>query len=209
MSAFGRGTPAGNLIHNLYNKPSMPSTFDEDLARRLADARMKREAEARPKVKPIPKSQAHIKAPRMTGRRAAPYTEMVKLHPLPPHYGRKAAAQIEAEMAQDACQPIVFPDRKFISPADKQELQTWMEYDGDVPVIAPPPPRPPTPPPVVPMSKKKLFVEIVKEIDERKDFLTEMRSLGKAGEIEAKVKQEISQRLVELKKLDRLIKEEE
>lgn len=49
---------------------------------------------------------------------------------------------------------------------------------------------------------EQLAMQITKEIDERREYLEEMRNLGICAEKEGKIKAEISQRLLELKRLD-------
>lgn len=207
-TAFGRGTAAGNLLHKLYHKPSKPSTFDAELAARLAHMRELREAEENPKPKVIPKSRAKVKVPRMTGRR--PRVNADEIPTCSAYYrpNRKPEYVIKAEMEAEPTFRLPPINQKHIGPKEKERFAQWMEFDGDIPQVPPPRQRPPTPPPQPDLDVKELFDAIVDEIQERKDFLEEMRSLGRGLEVEAKIKQEISQRVVELKKLDRIIKAE-
>lgn len=210
VKAFGRGTPAGNALYKLYYKPTAVSTLDPELAKRLAEMRRQREAEAKPKPKVVPKSKARVSVPKLRGRPSA-VDEGNRAPRLSTRIfvGKKPQAAIAEEMAaQGPTSPP--PDTKMkISPEDKQRLQLLMEYNGEIPEKLPTPPKPkppPSPPPE--LTTKALYVKIVAEIDERKEFLEEMRSLGKAKDYEVRIRQEISQRLAELKKLDRIIAEE-
>ena len=52
------------------------------------------------------------------------------------------------------------------------------------------------------------FETLLAEVDERQQFLAEMRALGKAGDYEAAIKRELSTRLSRLKVLDQQRKAE-
>eukprot|EP00906_Rhabdomonas_costata_P032153 RCo045317 len=208
VKAFGRGTPAGNALYKLYHRPSAPSTLDPELAKRLAEMRKQREAEAHPKPKVVPKSKAHVSVPKLRGRPSA-VDEGNRVSRMPLRFGgKKPAAAIAEEMA---CQPPPSPppdSKMHISPEEKQNFQLLMEYNGEIPEKLPTPPKPRPPSPPAQLTSKALYVRIMAEIDERKEFLEEMRALGKAKEYEVKIRQEISQRLAELKRLERIIAEE-
>eukprot|EP00667_Euglena_gracilis_P017206 EG_transcript_18099 len=201
---FGRGSAAGSLIYNLYHKPTKESTFDEELACRLAKMREERELLEHPKEKPIPKSRAKVRVPRMTGRRPVDPDSVPSFRYYRPI--RRSEAAIKAEMQAQAGLKLPPIDKKYIPPEEKDRLARYMEYDGDVPVVVAPPPRPAPPPPRKPLDVQELFDEVVEEIREREEFLAEMRALGRAADVEVKVKQEISQRVAELKRLDRFLK---
>ena len=209
VSAFGRGSAVGKLLHTLYHKPTKPSTFDADLAAKLKVMRELRELEAAPKPKVVPKSRAKVKVPRLTGRRSQINADGSEIPRMPAYYrpNRRPENIIKAEMQADPICRLPPIHKKFISPEDKQRFQTQMEFNGEIP--EPKPPRPP-PAPVLQadLSVHELFDEILEEIEERKLFLEEMKSMGRLAEVEAKIKQEISQRVQELKKLDRIIKAE-
>lgn len=78
--AFGRGTPAGNAVYNLYNgKKNMDSTLDPELLARLQKMRKEKEEAERNTVKPkvTPKSQAYVNVPKPTNGRKPPSAEQV------------------------------------------------------------------------------------------------------------------------------------
>eukprot|EP01012_Entosiphon_sulcatum_P040366 TRINITY_DN5400_c0_g1_i1.p1 TRINITY_DN5400_c0_g1~~TRINITY_DN5400_c0_g1_i1.p1 ORF type:complete len:221 (-),score=40.51 TRINITY_DN5400_c0_g1_i1:145-807(-) len=207
--SFGRGTPAGDAIFKLYHKPTAPSTFDAELAKRLEEARIKREAEANPKPKVVPKSRAHVNVPKPTGRPSHVDVD-VRVRPMYHRPGRKPLSKIEEEVRALTTQPLpALPPKKHISAEDKLRLQRVMEFNGDVPEVPEPPKPKPKPVPTAPqLSPRALFDAIVEEIDERKAFLLEMRAGGNRDH-EARIKLEISQRVAELKRLDKIIRDDE
>jgi hypothetical protein len=211
-NAFGRGTHAGSLLYTLYHKPTKASTFDAELAQKLAAMRELRDRQENPKPKVVPKSKTKVKVPRMTGRVGTVYNDHddVRMYRFRPN--RKPEAKIKAECASEIRLPPI--DKKFIAPGEKDRLAKLMEYDGEMPEELQEPaakraPRPcPPPPQPAELGVQELFDSVLEEIQERKEFLAEMKALGQHKDIEAKVKQEIAQRVVELKKLDKLLKGE-
>eukprot|EP00758_Cryptobia_borreli_P016630 Tbor_TRINITY_DN6122_c5_g2::TRINITY_DN6122_c5_g2_i20::g.22816::m.22816 len=69
--SFGRDTPAGRAIYNIYNKKSIDSTLDLDLLARLNKMRKEKEEEEKnlKKEKIIPKSRAFVNVPKPAGMR--------------------------------------------------------------------------------------------------------------------------------------------
>ncbi|EPY28242.1 hypothetical protein STCU_05230 [Strigomonas culicis] len=131
---FGRGTPAGDAIYRAYHHPTKPSTLDPELAARLARMREERQREeaARIKVKPIPKSQAPINAPRVgQGKRAtAEQIAQWRLSQIP---HRKAQTQIEAELRVHPPQPSPTYKRAPMTEAEKDRLAEVMQFGQELP----------------------------------------------------------------------------
>eukprot|EP01065_Artemidia_motanka_P016014 TRINITY_DN19735_c0_g2_i1.p1 TRINITY_DN19735_c0_g2~~TRINITY_DN19735_c0_g2_i1.p1 ORF type:complete len:243 (+),score=82.26 TRINITY_DN19735_c0_g2_i1:44-730(+) len=212
---FERGTPAGDALYRLYGgKKAMPSTVNPAMLRRAQQNRLQREREAAvPKPKQQPRSRAHIPVPRQVGRPSgASDAQPAGYSFLPPRPGRRAVTSehklaLEAEIA---AQPA--PTRRFISDADKDRLVEHMQYNGEKPPSPPALPAlppPPSPPKSDLQSLKELFDEVQREIEDRKEFLSEMRSLGKAKPHEAQIKSEMAERVRQLRRIDALIKDEE
>eukprot|EP01006_Ploeotia_vitrea_P027734 TRINITY_DN60507_c0_g1_i1.p1 TRINITY_DN60507_c0_g1~~TRINITY_DN60507_c0_g1_i1.p1 ORF type:complete len:255 (-),score=32.50 TRINITY_DN60507_c0_g1_i1:413-1132(-) len=200
--AFGRGTPAGDAIFKLYYKPQKPSTYDPEIAKLLAEQRKKRELMSAPPPKVIPKSRAHVNVPKPGRRRYS----AGDFRALPSRFNRKQQATIEAEQREAGPLPPL-PEKKHISEADKQRLQLLMQHNGKIPEAPPPKPKP-KPKELPKYSTKEMFDMVLAEINEREEFLREMRELGRTDH-DAKLKREIAQRVAELRRLDKLLREEE
>eukprot|EP00998_Keelungia_sp_KM082_P007411 NODE_3607_length_872_cov_21.914094_g3585_i0.p1 GENE.NODE_3607_length_872_cov_21.914094_g3585_i0~~NODE_3607_length_872_cov_21.914094_g3585_i0.p1 ORF type:complete len:282 (+),score=57.56 NODE_3607_length_872_cov_21.914094_g3585_i0:128-847(+) len=205
---FGRGSEVGAMLQRLYGgKPNQYSTYDPELASLLAQQRAHRIATTAPKMRPVPKSQARVRVPRMTGRGPS-CSDQYEGRRYYAFGGKKLLPTIEAESAAMPRPDVPAPARNLIGAAEKERLQLHMQFDGDVPEPqAPaPPPRPPTPPK---QDNKALFSTILGEIEERKQFLDEMRKVGQAQRYENKIKGEIASRVADLRTLDKAIKAEE
>jgi len=88
--------------------------------------------------------------------------------------------------------------------ADKEKLQQHMQFNGDVPVPAP---------------RKEQggeaaegaadgFSRVAAEIEERREFLEDMRAAGRGGEYDAMIKAQIAEKVRELEVLDDKISDE-
>ena len=139
--AFGRGTPAGNAVYNLYNgKKSMDSTLDPDLLARLQKLRKEREEAERTatKVKVVPKSQAYVNVPKPTGGRKPPSAEQVAEWRLQALGRRKRLDAIMEETdgyATSATRDVPQYDRPARTDGDKTRLQQIMAHGEVLPPI--------------------------------------------------------------------------
>ncbi|AYU78148.1 hypothetical protein, conserved [Leishmania donovani] len=137
INVFGRGTPAGEAIYRCYVAPSKPSTLDPQLAALLARRRQEREAaeavQAHPK--PIPKSKAPVRRPRVgLGRRPTEeeYARWRLQHI--PHRRSKAAIEAEEEAHRWVPQPVSDRfARPAITDAEKDRLADVMAYGAELP----------------------------------------------------------------------------
>ncbi|XP_065898590.1 UPF0193 protein EVG1 homolog [Dysidea avara] len=89
----------------------------------------------------------------------------------------------------------------YNSDAEKTRLQNRMAFGQDsVPMVAPTRPTP-----LVAEDEENVdrFEEVLKEIDERREFLSEMEAIGKGKEYRSKIQTEISQKIKELKDIDK------
>eukprot|EP00756_Hemistasia_phaeocysticola_P003692 Hpha_TRINITY_DN12390_c0_g2::TRINITY_DN12390_c0_g2_i1::g.155830::m.155830 len=212
---FERGTPAGDVLFRLYGgKKAMPSMVDPVLLRRARANKERRELAEANKPVPIPKSRAHISVPRNMGKPSVADDSAPRRHVyLPMRPGRKPQAAskdivIGIERDREA-QPA--PVMRHITDADKDKLVEFMQYNGEKPPTPPPAPKPRTPPrPKTELENlRELFAEISQEVDERKEFMDQMRELGKSKQYEKQIKLEVGERVQQLRRLDAMIREEE
>lgn len=82
---------------------------------------------------------------------------------------------------------------------EKRRLQQQMQFEGDVPVVKPRTENDGRPPPAGDAAE---FSRVAREIEERREFLDEMRSAGRGGEYDAMVKAQIAEKVKELEILD-------
>eukprot|EP01062_Namystynia_karyoxenos_P075152 TRINITY_DN7234_c0_g1_i1.p1 TRINITY_DN7234_c0_g1~~TRINITY_DN7234_c0_g1_i1.p1 ORF type:complete len:262 (+),score=101.88 TRINITY_DN7234_c0_g1_i1:95-787(+) len=214
---FERGTPAGDALFRLYGgKKQMYSTVDEELLRRARELRLQREREAAgPKPKVQPKSRARVAVPRPTGRVGrADDSQASGYSFLPARPGKRlepaSRADLFAIQAERAAQPA--PPRRHISEQDKDRLVQFMAHNGERPPSPPelPPVKPkPRQPPTELESLRELFAEVEQEVQERREFLADMRRAGQGKKYEAQIKAEVAERVQQLRSIDRMIREEE
>lgn len=134
--AFGRGTPAGKALYNVYNgKKNMDSTLDPDLLARLQKMRKEREEQEalKTKVKPVPKSKTHVPVPKPTGGRQKPTPEMIAEYRLQMIGRQKQLSTILQEQAMQQPLGAPIPSKPAVTDADKRKLQQVMEYGGVLP----------------------------------------------------------------------------
>jgi len=132
--------------------------------------------------------------------------------------GRRSKAEIIAEMEADWAVPSSMPrpSKAPMDDAEKDRLVTMMRWRGKPPEVTPEevaaqlrtrkgaaaPAR------TRAQELEELFEQTLKEIDDRRQFLQDMRSQGKAAEYEAQIQTEIQQRIADLKQLDDMIERE-
>mmetsp|Transcript_7080 Transcript_7080/g.11147 ORF Transcript_7080/g.11147 Transcript_7080/m.11147 type:complete len:408 (-) Transcript_7080:218-1441(-) len=119
--------------------------------------------------------------------RARPHIDQV------PHKGSSAIA--EREVYTGGSEP--YRNRE----EDKERLQQHMQYNGDVPV---PQPRAESQPQGEEQPQEE-FGRVVKEIEERREFLEDMRAAGRGGEYDAMIKAQIAEKVQELEVIDQKI----
>jgi len=86
---------------------------------------------------------------------------------------------------------------------DKEKLANMMAYGMDLDPTANSKARPRTPSPIPPEEERDRFQELMDEIQERKQFLDKMTSLGKGNSYKTLIETEISQRIREMEEIDR------
>ncbi len=154
-----------------------------------------------PKPKVIPKSRAHVDVPSfIPAREEGPA--------LPSCPGRRPQATISKIVEAEVPPSPPKPARPAITEKEKDRLAHRMAFGEDPPL--PPPKRVALIPPYDPDPERTqleaMFDEVRREIRERKEFLEEMRRLGKADKFEPKLQLEIQDRIREMKRLDADIK---
>jgi len=116
--------------------------------------------------------------------------------------GVKSLQTIELEIANDTTEPYKPPVITYDSQKEKERLNAILIYGTDKPL-----PKP-KPTPVVFKPPKDRFDEIQDEIEERREFMKEMESLGRADEHRQRIETEISQYIREMEVIDRKRNEE-
>jgi hypothetical protein len=204
IKAFERGTPAGNALHKLYGgKKSMDSTLDPVLLKQIQKMRAAKEAQEQPKVPVVPKSRAHVNVPRLRGKATNDVLDEFRRMPWYA-FSRKPEHVIKKELRDVTPGPAPMPKGPLITDKDKLKLEQIMEF-GEVlpegPVVRRQPQK---------ATERdrclKLFNDIVKEIEERKEFMAEMEAQGRHKEFALKINGEISERIDELRKLDKILR---
>jgi len=131
--AFGRGTPAGKALYNVYNgKKTMDSTLDPELLARLKKMRKEREEQESnaTKVKVVPKSKTFVPVPKPNGGRQKPTPEMIAEYRLQMIGRQKKLSTILHEQEnQKPPEPVQL--KPALTDEDKQKLQQVMEF-GEV-----------------------------------------------------------------------------
>eukprot|EP00744_Colponema_vietnamica_P012181 GILI01017102.1.p1 GENE.GILI01017102.1~~GILI01017102.1.p1 ORF type:complete len:255 (+),score=55.93 GILI01017102.1:78-842(+) len=135
--SFGRGTPAGNAVYNLYNgKKTMDSTLDPDLLARLQKMRKEKDEAEKNTVKPkvVPKSQAHVNVPKPSNGRKPPSAEQVAEWRLQALGRRKRMDDILVD-TQSSSAAVSAPhySKPARTDADKTKLQQIMEHGEELP----------------------------------------------------------------------------
>jgi hypothetical protein len=212
---FDRGTAAGRMLYNLYNKKSMDSTLDPDLLARLQKMRAEREqAESMmTKDKAVPKSRAHVNVPKF-GRRSSSAATGDRAPPMP-YGGRRKQDTIQREVRQQPVEQPPQPSRPCITEGDKERLRQIMEYGQALPAPSNMPAPAPRRAPTLRELKLDRFEELAEEIAERKEFLADLRegdlSKTKAPAerqaMERRVVVEIQDRVTEMKTIDQWLKD--
>jgi hypothetical protein len=222
-SQFGRGTPAGKAIFRLYNKKNMDSTLDPELLARLQKMRKEKEEEAKLNAPPkaVPKSRAHVNVPRPLAC-PEPTAEQVALRKLA-MLGHRRREDVIRECASSEPAPVrAAPLRPAITEAEKDKLRQVMEFGQVLPAGAGAAgsssnacgarqARP------VQSLYERRFDELTMEINERKQFLADMKLPGStlggktAAERKAtdqRILVEIRDRIQEMKELDEKLRSE-
>jgi len=116
--------------------------------------------------------------------------------------GVKSLQTIELEIANDTSEPYKPPVSTYDCQKEKERLNAILVYGTDKPL---PKPKPAT---VIVKPPKDRFIEIQEEIEERREFMEEMESLGQAEEHRQRIETEISQYIREMEIIDRKRNEE-
>mmetsp|Transcript_6782 Transcript_6782/g.17291 ORF Transcript_6782/g.17291 Transcript_6782/m.17291 type:complete len:221 (-) Transcript_6782:2425-3087(-) len=190
---LGRGSSAGRALFSLYSG---------DLQGRAAGNKYSQTNRAKfikqlqnvnrtivPEEKKIqtPKSRAKVSIPRPAGKsKKAVRMEVPKLGKKPANKIQEDLFVLEEEIKRDIPQPT----RSLIGDEEKERYARLLEWNGN-------------PPPTVVRAKPKkaerterndledLFDGTMREIEERKDFLDEMRAAGRGAAFENQIKAEI------------------
>eukprot|EP00760_Papus_ankaliazontas_P031789 PhM_4_TR5465/c0_g1_i1/m.73357 len=205
VNTFGRGTAAGRLLHNLYTKPSKESTLDRELLEKFRALRQRKDDLLAAQPKPVPKSKVHIDVPRPVPRRHS----SAVMRPMP-RPGRRTEDAIRHDPKVQQRPEVPVPKGPLITEVDKNKLQRFMEYNGEPPQLPDPRAVRVAPPPRRPRTMRdelvEMFDSVAREIQERKAFLAEVPESKK--DTYAHVTLEIADRVKELRRIDKLIKEQ-
>lgn len=209
---FDRGTPAGNLVYNLYNKKNMDSTLDPELLARVKKFREEKEQQEKPKVKPIPKSRAHVNVPKPRGPTYS--AEQIALAKLSSVGARRRAGDILRAQAEETT-TLTIPEKPLLGEGEKMKLQHVMEY-GELP--QPPRAIPDDLPRPSPLTIR--FEELKREVTERREFLQRLQADRLASGptklcgdmdkhekklLETKLLREIEEYLEEMRRVDKML----
>lgn len=230
--ALGRGTPAGRALFNLYNGDSNGKRYGnlsnnynvnrmksvDPTTKRLPpqlEASLKKEAEVTAN-----RAKSRVSVPVPSGRRHLTEQEETELSFLRAKYAtrcRKGESEIRAEMAADPewARPIPAPSRPLLGEAEKTRLQRLREFNGRLPEDHQPVVKKRGAGPAAPEYKndyevvEDMFAKVTLEIEEREQFLADMRAAGRGEKHETAIKAEIATRVRQLRTLDAKIKQME
>jgi len=111
--------------------------------------------------------------------------------------GVKSHQDIQADIAADTSEPYRPAVPKYNSTVEKERLTEIMTYGEEgLPVIVKAAPLPPQP-------AVERFDEIIGEMNERREFMKEMETLGKAHQYKNQIDAEMSQYIREMEQIDR------
>ena len=214
---FERGTPAGEALYRLYNgKKKMDSTLDRDLLARLQAQRARQAEQAVPKPKVQPKSKARVTVPRSTHG----YAYHNDIHACgwagAPRAGKKLKKECDEQLRvrEQEIAALPAPPRRHLGEDAKQQLQTLMEYNGELPPL----PRTPQKP-VLSRRQQKLdeidglkqeFSGLAKQLEQQReklDVVTARPVVPKRAE--AAIRRDVNDTVSQMREIDYLIKQEE
>ena len=216
---FERGTPAGNLLYKLYNKKTVESTLDRELLSRLQAQRRIREAKEQPKIKPTPKSKAHVNVPRPSYRRSDGELDTYRrMGPL--RGGKKGVVvmQQELKLRQAELEVERPPARKLIGDKEKERFaikQSGLELPSAdcLPPIAAPRVVRPSKSDKRRKAIKKLeseFDSLNLELEQNQTILQQMTlKPARSRKQEAGLRSTVADITTHMRRIDELIKEEE
>lgn len=235
--ALGRDTAAGRAVFNLYSGDTSGKqygAFANDFNRVVMTSSDPASRRAPPSVEQsLKKSDAIAAAARATHLRVrrpgnfkgnAPLTEAQAVKEQFEHAKRnhrpavrpKLVSELENERRRVEVPFVPAPSRRLIGEEGKLRFQRLREFNGRLPeeqAWAKPMRDEPKPKEKKNITAKEqaetLFGQVVREIEEREQFLLEMTSAGRGASYETAIKAEISERVRTLKKLDSTIRREE
>ena len=111
--------------------------------------------------------------------------------------GLKSQQTIELEIASDTTEPYKPAHQTYNSEKEKERLNKILVFGTDQPLQAP------KAAPCKPAPPKDRFDEIQSEIDERRQFLSEMESLGMSEGHRQRIETELSQYIREMEVIDK------
>ena len=214
---LGRGSSAGRALFSLYsgdlagrqagNKYSQRNR--EKFIKQLQTVNRAFEEQKLEKPKKIPKSQVKVTVPKFNKKKAAVTSSGYGQAPV----GKKPAHQIKKELKvleEDLRHERPRPRRELIGDKEKARYATLLEWNGR------PPPAVTTEDYVPKKTRgrrtekeelRDLFDATVREIDERKAFLEEMKAAGKGPAMLQQIKTEIQTRIHDTRRIDKLMQE--
>ena len=233
--ALGRGTAAGRAVFNLYsgdNGGKQYGAFANDFNRlqmRVSDPATRR---APPEVEEAVKKETAIaSAARATHARVRRPTNFTGAPPLTdaeatrasfekskarrPGVRPKALSDLENAARREEAPVPPAPARRLICEQGKLRFQRLREFSGRLPEEQPENARDGRA--LVRVKKKEtaldvaetLFGQVAREIEERDEFLAEMRAAGIGARYETAIRAEIAERVRVLRRLDGTIRSEE
>jgi hypothetical protein len=214
---LGRGSSAGRALFSLYsgdlagrqagNKYSQRNR--EKFIKQLQTVNRAFEEQKLEKPKAIPKSQVRVTVPKFNKKKSSVKSSGYGQAPV----GKKPAHQIKKELKvleEDLRHEKPRPRRELIGDQEKTRYATLLEWNGK-------PPPEITSDDYVPKKMRgrrtekeelrDLFDATVREIDERKAFLEEMKAAGKGPAMLQQIKTEITTRIQDTRRIDKLMQE--
>ena len=231
--ALGRGTAAGRAVFNLYNgdcNGKAYGSFANEFNRRqmaCSDPSTRRLA---PAVEEALKKDEHLLSSKRLSAAKVRHPRNFKGRPDPTDEEAEALAFAAARRVRPSVRPRAVidrenarapvdgppaPTRRLIGEAGKLRFQRLREFNGTLPEENPALRATVSKPNHDERSEsevarmERMFDTLAGEIDERETFLDTMRGAGRADEFETHIRAEIAERVHQLRRLDRYIRESE
>lgn len=211
---LGRDNPAGRALFNLYNGDLAGKGVGNKYSQRNKKVHEKNVAAGYtppPLVKPKVKvEKTEVPVPKFVKKME--FSAEARLEARLPH--RKPGQAILTEMKEEADkqwqQPMPVPKGPLLDEAEKERCAALMRYRGKVPEVseeemaAARRPRPKS----ERQELQDMFDSVLLEIEERRAFLAELEKHGALQQDKARMVQvEIKERVAEMQKIDRMIRE--
>ncbi|QDZ20593.1 hypothetical protein HOP50_04g31130 [Chloropicon primus] len=214
---LGRGSSAGRALFALYSGDLAGRQAGNKYSQRNRDKFIKQlqqvnrafEEEKIEKPKAIPKSQAKVTVPKFKKKKSSSSNNSYSIPAgkKPAHLIKDELKVLEDDLRNEAT--LMQPKRTLIGEREKQRYATHLEWNGNPPQELPADwqPRKSKGRRTEKEELRDLFDATMSEIDERRNFMEEMKAAGKGPAVLQQIKGEIQTRIHDLRRIDELMQE--